>query len=367
MMTGPHLTLARIHAAVRSPSVILTIGLAALAPTGSFGQTAARSYPWGDLNVPVAGRRYVYTGIVRNPGTGVIHSTAERVVEYTSVEGPADNLRFVFTDRVTGNGALTNVFYDVRETRRFTPAGESMESRFTTIPGAFGSDAPQTVSYASGLIAPPLYTIGQSYNYTARFSETTIGGNEVRQLTVSPLETVTVPAGTFRCVKVGLSVTYQANVNLSNWGWTLWYARNVGVVKAVFGAFPSTLRYEFDLQSTNFPLVAGVFEAGALRSPHPSAGDRRGRGPALRLAEGRLNHPGCHRCESPHSVRRSERPGAIPCGREQWQRNLGTIEGRIGQCGRECQRHPRQAHQCVGKRLRAQRRATAHRRALPAR
>lgn len=223
-------------------------------------QSAPGSYPWEDINLPVAGHRYLYSGIVRNSINGAVVTTMERTVEYTSVAPTVNGTRFVVSDRVVGNGASTNLFYDVTETRSFSAAGEELISRSTSIAGGFGSDAPTSIAYASGLIAPATFVEGRTYTYDGRFAVTSLGGNERRRVTVYPLETVTVPAGTFRCVKIGMNVDFPANVIFSAWSGTWWYARDVGVVKANWSQTSRLLRYEAELKSANFPLVAGVFE-----------------------------------------------------------------------------------------------------------
>jgi hypothetical protein len=248
----------RVFFRLRTPlKLAVTVGMLAVLPA-VFAQAAAGSFPWSDLNVPVAGHRYVYTGIARNSNVGNVLGPVERVVEYTSVDRADGVLNFEVSDRIVGIDDPSRIFFDITERRSFSSAGEVLLVRSTSIPDGFSGDpdAPRSVPFSSGLIAPPVYVVGQTYIYQGIFVETSLGGNERRQVTVGPEETVTVPAGTFRCVIINVSLEYSGNMFLRPWGIRSWHAPGVGVVKAIVSQQWRQLVYDVELRSTNFPIAS---------------------------------------------------------------------------------------------------------------
>jgi hypothetical protein len=182
---------------------------------------AAVQFTWTDINLPVEGRRYVHAGTITDLLLGGSRGV-DLTRTYSNVQGPSNGLRFDVTTVITprdGGAAWQSV-----ESRELTAANETLSLRSDPTGGLVGADY-LTLVFANPLVAPRDFEIGQRYDYSNTFTNSTnatFGGREQRTIRAELIETVVTGAGSMQAAKISTAVGAATGIIMPSCGQTGW-------------------------------------------------------------------------------------------------------------------------------------------------
>lgn len=223
---------------------------------------AVGDYAWTEIVAPVSGRRLIYSGLTYRDGFSPFpDSQVQATIEYANVVPTAAGIRYEVAETAV-SPTSGRVYYDMTEARELTATEEIALTRQERGNDSMylhaGGNTPLSLTYTTGFRAPRLYEGERSYGQDNRIAGLNVVF-ERAETQVLGLDTVAVPAGEFRALRILNQWRYAGRTTSSH----VWWVRNVGPVK-VRKWFGSQV-VEFSLVSANFPIVPGRFEEAGPR------------------------------------------------------------------------------------------------------